>query len=78
MCSQSPVDDLIDIPAQLPGVNRAALYRVPLKAGASARPGVTVGGDLTQVEGFYANGIASTPRGSALLVVHSTLGVATA
>jgi len=56
---------------------QAVLYRVPLKAGAPAGPAVTVplGGDWTQVEGFNANGIASTPSGSALLVVHSTMGV---
>lgn len=56
---------------------RAVLYRVPLRAGAPAGPAVTVplGGDWTQVEGFNANGIDSTPSGSALLVVNSTLGV---
>lgn len=56
---------------------QAVLYRVPLKGGAPAGPAVTVplGGDWTQVEGFNANGIASTPSGSALLVVNSTVGV---
>ncbi len=52
------------------------LYRVPLQAGAPAGPPLTVplGGDWTQVEGSNANGIASTPSGSALLVVNARFG----
>lgn len=53
------------------------LYRVPLDA--SGRPlggfeAVPLGGDFVSQPGFNANGIAATPDGSTLFVVHSELG----
>ena len=55
----------------------AMLYRIPLKSGHPATTqaiAVPLTGDWEQVDGFNANGIASSPSGDALLVVNSTLG----
>lgn len=58
---------------------QAQIYGVPLAPnGDLADPAdvvtVPLGGDWVQGEGFAANGVTETPDGSALLVVHSTLG----
>lgn len=58
---------------------QAQIYGVPLAPnGDLADPADVVtlplGGDWVQGEGFAANGVTETPDGSALLVVHSTLG----
>ena len=55
----------------------AVLYRLPLLGGhPSGEPTqVPLTGEWEQVTGFNANGIAATPDGRTLLVIHSTLGV---
>ncbi len=56
---------------------RPQLYRIDL--GPDGAPGsattVPLSGEWTQVAGFNANGISTTPTGKALLVVNSTTGV---
>lgn len=57
---------------------RAQLYGVPLGADGSPQGGpvtLPLGGDWVQGTGFGANGLSSTPDGTALLVVHSSGGV---
>ncbi len=52
---------------------RAVLYRVPLRHPERVRT-LHLRGDWQQVDGFNANGIATTPGGRALLVINSTTG----
>lgn len=59
---------------------RAVIYRVPLDAGGRlSSPGavqtIALSGAYQQTAGFNLNGIEATSNGSALLAVHSTLGV---
>jgi sugar lactone lactonase YvrE len=58
--------------------SRPLLYRLPLSPGGVLPDSPTVeeltlGGEWEQVPGFNANGIAATPNGKTLIVLHSTL-----
>lgn len=54
---------------------RAVLYRVPAGRNLTGEPTeVPLGGDWQQLPGFNANGITTTPDGTALLVVQSVTG----
>lgn len=58
---------------------RPELYRVPLGPGGKLLESpdiqtIPLTGDFTQVGGFNANGIAASPNGKWLIVVHSSLG----